>query len=247
MSFLKERGLQVVSLICILIAWEVLARAVDLGDSYPPPTTVLPVFVDLVKGGSAFGPLGSTLGRTIAGFVLGFAVGILYGVLTHVSRRFDQYSRGLFNIVQYSPTLVIIFLGLVILGRNFFTIAMIIGFCIFTEVGVYMRDAFRNFDDELLDMSKSYKVSFWRRVIDLYFPFLIPPMLATARIGFTLAWKIGFLCEVFGLPKGLGWEVRSSYMVYDMPLLLAWLTVFIIALLLIEQVIRTTERVVVKW
>ena len=247
MVLLKERSYQVLSLVFIVVAWEVMARLVGLGDTYPPPSRVAPDFVDLLRDGDAFGPLFSTLQRTFAGFAVAFAVGIAYGILTHVSPRFDDYSRGLFNISMFSPTLIVIFVGLVMIGRTFTAVVVIVALCIFAEIGTYMRDAFRNFDGDMVSMSNSYKVGTRQRVTQMYLPFLIPPMLATSRIGFTLAWKITFLCEVFGFPEGLGWEVRSSYRVYDMPMLLAWLTVFIVTLLLIEQLIRSAERAVVKW
>lgn len=247
MNIFKERSLQALSLVVVLVVWEVAARAVALGDTYPPPTQVAPDLFELVRDGDVWGPLFSTLGRTAAGFAVAFVIGIAYGILVYVSPRFDDYTRGLFNISMFSPTLILIFLGLIMIGRTFFAVVVIVAIAIFAEIGTYMRDAFRNFDDETLSMSNSYKVGIRQRVTDMYLPFLIPSMLATSRIGFTLAWKIAFLCEVFGFPEGLGWEVRASYQVYDMPMLLAWLTVFIVTLLIIEQLIRATERAVVRW
>lgn len=247
MDLFKERSFQLLSLVFITVAWEVAARAVGMGDTYPPPSRVAPEVLDLVSSGDLWGPLLGTLQRTTTGFAVAFAIGIAYGILTYVSPRFDEYTRGLFNISMFAPTLIVIFVGLVMIGRTFFAVVVIVALCIFAEIGTYMRDAFRNFDHELVAMSDSYKVTTKQRVRETYLPFLIPPMLATARIGFTLAWKITFLCEVFGFPEGLGWEVRSSYRVYDMPMLLAWLTVFIVTILLVEQVIRSFERAVVKW
>ncbi len=247
MLLFKERSFQVLSLVFIVVAWEIAARLVGLGDTYPPPSRVAPDFLELFTDGDVWGPLSSTLQRTVSGFAVAFAIGIAYGILTHVSPRFDDYSRGLFNISMFAPTLIVIFVGLVMIGRNFIAVVIIVALCIFAEIGTYMRDAFRNFDADMVSMSKSYKVATRQRVREMYLPFLIPPMLATSRIGFTLAWKITFLCEVFGFPEGVGWEVRSSYRIYDMPLLLAWLTVFIVTLLLIEQLIRSIERAVVKW
>lgn len=247
MVLFKERSIQLLSLLFILIAWEIMARLVGLGDTYPPPTRVAPDFFELFADGDVWEPLLGTLQRTASGFAVAFAIGIAYGILTYASPRFDDYTRGLFNISMFAPTLIVIFVGLVMIGRTFFAVVVIVALCIFAEIGTYMRDAFRNFDDEILAMSDSYKVGTKQRVREMYLPFLIPPMLATSRIGFTLAWKITFLCEVFGFPEGIGWEVRSSYQIYEMPTLLAWLTVFIVTLLLIEQLIRTIERAVVKW
>jgi NitT/TauT family transport system permease protein len=72
-------------------------------------------------------------------------------------------------------------------------------------------------------------------------------MLAAGRIGFTLAWKVAFLSEIFGFPNGLGWQVRSSYQIYNVSALLGWLMLFILTLLAAEQLTRLVERRIVKW
>ena len=223
-----------------------MARVLD-SSGFPPASQVVVVFGEIIGDGSAFGPLGSTLFRTVLGFLLGFSVGVAYGIFVFLSRVFDQLSRGLFQIAMFTPTLILIFLSLIMLGRNNLTVILLIGFAISTDVGVYIRDALKDFDPGLVHMAKSYKVTLGERIKGAYLPFLIPPMLAAARIGFTLAWKVAFLSEVFGFPEGLGWQVRTSYSIYDMTSLLAWLTVFVVTLLIVEQVIRQIERAVVKW
>lgn len=243
----NEHGLQILSILLALAAWEVTARNSGLGDTYPPASRVAPVLFEFITSGEAFGPLFSTLLRTAFGFALGFAVGVLYGILTYVFPKFGEYSRGIFTIMLFTPTLIVIFLGLIMLGRTNLSVVLITAFAISTEVGVYMRDAFGSFDREIGSMSRSYHVRLRSLIKDVYLPFLVPPMLATARIGFTLAWKVTFLAEVFGFSGGLGWNLRLSYRVFDMPSLLAWLMLFIFVLLLIEQAIRLAERRLVKW
>lgn len=242
----KERALQASSLVALVAVWQLLSRTLDIS-ALPPPTQVAVVLYDLVADGSAFGPLASTLRRTALGFLLGFSAGVLYGILVYVSPRFQEVSRGLFNVVMFTPTLVIIFLGLIMLGRYDRTVVLLVGFVISTNVGTYMRDALRDFDQDLVAMATSYKATLRQRVRAMYLPYLIPPMLAAGRIGFSLAWKAALLCEVFGFPEGLGWELRESYQIYDMPTLLAWLSLFIITLLVVEQLTRFAERSVVKW
>lgn len=247
MANLKERSLQILSLVVAVVLWEILARVVDLSSAIPSPLLVFEALWEMVASGNAWGPLGATITRTILGFLLGFVAGVAYGVTVYAKPIIGDYSRGIFNAAMFAPTLIIIFLGLVMFGLSNFTVVLIVGFVISTDVGVYMRDAFRNFDEELAAMASSYKAGIGQRVREVYVPFLIPPMLAAGRIGFSLAWKVAFLCEVFGFPNGLGWEVRASYRIYDMTGLLAWLLVFIITLLLVEQVIRASERALVKW
>ncbi|HLU52579.1 MAG TPA: ABC transporter permease subunit [Acidimicrobiia bacterium] len=247
MVALKERSLQLLSLVVAVLIWEIVARAVDLSSAIPSPLVVFESLWNLVTSGKAWGPLTATIARTLMGFLLGFVAGVAYGVTVYAKPIVGDYSRGIFNTAMFAPTLIIIFLGLVMFGLSNLTVVLIVGFVISTDVGVYMRDAFQNFDEELAAMARSYKAKFIQRVRDVYFPFLVPPMLAAGRIGFSLAWKVAFLCEVFGFPNGLGWEVRASYRIYDMTGLLAWLLVFIITLLVVEQVIRASEKALVRW
>lgn len=247
MEALKERGLQVLSLGLLLLAWLSLATVLDT-EALPPPDLVAGVFWELVRNGEAFAPLFSTLQSTALGFAVGFMGGIAYGVLVHIFRRLGEILNGLFNVMLFMPTLILIFLGLVMFGHdNRLTVVLVIGFVVFPNVAVYVRDALGDVDDGVLAMARSYKVDTRQMVKDVYVPYLIPTMLGSGRIAFSLAWKVAFLTEVFGYPEGLGWRVRSAYTIYDMGTLIAWLSVFIVAILLIEQLTRMVERAVVRW
>ena len=247
MELLKERSLQLLSVVALVIVWQIAATIID-SSALPPPGTVAVEFWQLVEGGDALAPLYSSLLSTVLGFVLGFLLGFVYGILANLSPRFEMMSSGLFNIALFTPTLIVIFLGLIMLGHdNRLTVVLVVGFSIFTTVGTYIRDALRELDAEIVAMATSFKVGLLQRLKDIYIPHLIPPMLGAGRIAFSMAWKVAFLAEVFGFPEGLGWNVRSAYTVYDMPRLLAWLSVFVVAILIVEQLTRMLERAVVKW
>ena len=247
MELLKERSLQLLSVISLVVLWQLTAMIVD-SSALPPPLVVAGELWTLVEEGEAFAPLYSSLLSTVLGFVLGFLAGFLYGVVANLSPWFEAMSSGLFNVALFTPTLIVIFLGLIMLGHdNRLTVVLVVAFSIFTTVGTYIRDALRELDAEIIAMAASFKVTLPQRLKDVYVPHLIPPMLGAGRIAFSMAWKVAFLAEVFGYPEGLGWRVRSAYTIYDMPGLLAWLSVFVIAILLVEQLTRMLERAVVKW
>jgi ABC-type nitrate/sulfonate/bicarbonate transport system permease component len=96
-------------------------------------------------------------------------------------------------------------------------------------------------------MARSFHVTSVQRVRDLYVPYLTPPLLSSSRIALNSSWKVVLLCEVFGFPGGLGFNIRNAYGAYNITLLLAWVVLFVVTLLVIEQVIRLCERVVVRW
>lgn len=243
---MRERLVQLLSIVGLIGAYTLASTFVSPG-VLPSPGEILAHLTRLVGTGDFLGPLAESLTRTAIGFVVGFVAGVAYGIAVAKTRWLRRSTSLLFNIVLFAPTLVIIFLALVMLGPNFTTIALIVGVVVAPNVAVYMRDVMRDIDPDLLSMADSFKVSTRRRVQDIYLPYLVPPMLAAARVGFSMSWKVVMLSEVFGFPGGLGFEIRISYTAYNLALLLAWLSIFVVALLLIEQLIRSTERAIVKW
>ena len=243
---LHDRSVQVLSLVALLVAWGLLSLA--LGSKVlPSPTKVAPQVGDLLKSGDFLGPLLESLQRTVIGFVVGFVGGVAVGIAAGKARWFAFTSSPLLNVVLFAPTLVVIFLGIAILGTEITAIALITGIVVGPNVAIYMRDVMRDLDPDLLSMADSFRVSTIQRVRDVYLPYLVRPMLAATRIGFSMSWKVVMLAEVFGFSGGLGFQIRINYTVFNLTALLAWLTIFVLALLVIEQLIRVLEKAVVKW
>lgn len=252
----RDRAAQLGSLLALIVVWGVISAAVEVlrvvqersgGNLLPSPIDVAPALAQLVTSGQFAGPLWESLTRTAIGFAVGFLSGMAIGIATAKAQWFSISTAPLLNVVLFAPTLVIIYLGIVMLGAKIITIAVITGLVVGPNVAIYMRDVMRDFDPELVDMADSFRVRSAQRVRDMYLPYLVPPMLASARIGFSMSWKVVMLSEVFGMPGGLGFQIRSNYTIFNLTMLMAWLAIFVLALLIIEQLIRYTEHAVVKW
>lgn len=242
----KERAWQGLSLVILVVAWEALSFSVGRG-LLPGPYLVAIRLRELVVTGQFADPLSVSLYRVVFGFLLGFAIALAFGITAGRSRLFNRLGSTVTLIVLFAPTLVLILAGVLVLGLNDLTAILLAGLIVFPPLGIYFRDVMRGVDQEILAMADSFRVRVGDRVRGIYLPHLVPPMLAGARAGFAHAWKIVFLTEAFGLPSGLGFQVLRSYGVFDLEGLIAWLTIFVIVMLLVEQVVRLIERAVVKW
>lgn len=237
---------QLASIVVVIVVWTIVSRAVGT-DSLPGPALVVPDFWDLVSSGQFAGPLGVSLVRVAIGFALGFAVAMIYGIAAGRSAKVQYALKWIFLALLFEPTLVVIFLGILIIGPNNFAAVLIVAIMVFPAVGVYIRDVLSSFDEELMSMADAYHVSLRRRVVDVYIPYLAPPILTGARIGFSHAWKVVVLVEVFGVTGGIGFMIRQYFRVFNLPMMVAWLLIFILVLLGLEQVIRALERRAVRW
>jgi len=249
-NLLRDRGVQLLSLLFLLTFWGLFSLAIGTFGGHsivPGPIDVAPRFARLIATGEFLGPLAETLSRTAVGFLVAFVTGLTVGIASAKVPSFKMITGPSMNVLLFAPTLVLIYLGTSMIGIGYTTIAVIAGLVVGPNVSIYMRDVMADFDPELASMADSYRVPTRQRIFEVYIPYLIPPILAASRIAFSQSWKVVMLTEVFGMPKGLGYEIRSSYYIFDLPRMMAFLLVFIIALLLIEQLIRIAEHRIVKW
>ena len=244
---MKDRATQLASIVLLVAVWALLARSVGGGGVVPGPADVVPDLMRIIPSGDFLVPLATTLSRTASGFSVAFLGGIAFGLVSAKSTLFRRSTAAIFGALLFAPALAIIFLGIAMLGTNTASITLITGLVVGPSVAIYMRDVLHDLDPGLLALADSYKVGVAQRVRDVYLPYLIPPMLGTSRIAFSMSWKIVMISEVFGFPGGLGFQIRIQYGIYNLSLLIAWLIVFVATLLVIEQLIRLTERLVVRW
>lgn len=246
-SLARQRLMDVLSIALIVALWTLLAALVGTA-AIPFPTAVVAEIAPLLTSGAFVEPLLGSFARTMLGFIGAMVLGLAYGIAAARSDRFNRWTSGLFNVALFAPTLIVVFVGLLILGvDSWWSVVLVTVLTTFPGAGVYMRDVLAAIDDEMLVMARSYKVTGPRLVRDVYLPYLTPPLLSTSRLTLNTAWKVVVLAEVFGFPSGLGFEIRINYSSFNVPKLLAWLVVFIVALLAVEQVMRLLERRLVRW
>jgi len=246
MAAIKERGLQLLSLVLLVLAWGVTSLIVG-PHIIPPPTDVFPVAWEMVASGAFAEPLFASLFRLLLGFILALSLGTAVGIASAQLLRLGTAAAAMLTIIMSTPSLVIIFVAMIMLGQTDLTIVLVAGLIVFPFVAVPMRDAMKEIDRDILSMADSFKVSTLRKIVDVYIPYLIPPILAASRIGFSLAWKMVVLSEVFGFASGIGWRISLAYFQYDLKALIAWMIIFVVIILFVEQTIRISERRVVKW
>ncbi|CAM5217371.1 NitT/TauT family transport system permease protein OS=Castellaniella defragrans OX=75697 GN=HNR28_002747 PE=3 SV=1 [Castellaniella defragrans] len=157
------------------------------------------------------GPLGpplahaqSTVFRLLAAWVAAFVLGTLLGVAAGRFRWFFDFSRSLVWIVMAIPSVVWVFIFLIIFGiSNIVPIAALV-LLLGAPVFIGSAEGVRSVSRDLIEMSDSYKVGPWQKLVDLYLPSIAPYMVSNARVSFSLGIKIVIIAEVIGLPTGVG-------------------------------------------
>jgi NitT/TauT family transport system permease protein len=118
----------------------------------------------------------------------------------------------------------------------------------FALVTVNLAEGIRALPKDLIDMSRAFGVTTSRRQRDIVIPFLAPFFFTALRFGFSIAWKVTLLTEVFSANEGIGFEMRIAYTLFRMNELFTWaLTFLAFALILEKLVLQRYENKFFRW
>ena len=226
----------VISVILLLTFWQLLANSLQL-PALPPATKVFQQLAVAIQNGQLPYHLGITLARLSVSFSLSMVIGILIGIglgrhhkLNHF---FDQWLLILLNI----PALVTIILCYLWFGLTETAAILAVVINKVPNVVVTIREGTRALDQRLLEMAQSYRLSSWKTYRYVIWPQLFPYLMAAARTGLALIWKIILVVELLGCSNGMGYQLHLFFQLFDVTNILAYTIAFIIVIQLIEMLI----------
>lgn len=235
------------SLPLLLVLWQVLAM-VFAHRLFPTPMMVAGEIWALASEGRLLSDLMRTLARAMAAFalamVLGTALGILLGRQAWADRLFSSWLVVGLNL----PAIVVAIVLYIWLGLT--ETALIAGVMInkVPLVIVTIREGVRSFAAEYEELGLALRLGFRRRLATIYWPQLLPFVLAAGRTGLSLIWKIVLVFEVLGSDGGVGYRVSIMFQFFDVTGILAYTVSFILVVLLFEYgVLRPLEGRARAW
>ncbi len=238
---------RVLSLIILLVGWQVLAWVLH-SRSLPPPTAVLGTFSEQLVSGELPQHLGATLARMLASFSLAMLIGISLGLLMGSRARWNAWLDSLLILSLNIPALVTIILCYIWLGLGETAAVVAVALNKIPMVVVTLREGARAIDNELMQVAKVYQLSPWQTLHKVYLPQLYPYLFAAARNGLALIWKIVLVVELLGRSNGVGFQLGNYFHFFDIKGILAYTFAFAALILALEALaLRPLERKLNQW
>ena len=213
----------------------------------PGPSEVVATFFEIWGEGTMPAAFQATLTRIAVGFGLSFLIGAMIGILMQ-SKWFEGFFKDAVLISLSAPGLIWVLITAIIFGNRPLgpTIAIIL--TTFALVTVNVSEGIRALPKDLIDMAKSFQVSVFKRNRQIVIPHLAPYLFTGLRFGFSIAWKVTVLTEVFSSSAGIGFEMRISAVLFDMSEFLTWILAFFFFALFLEKVVlEAIERRYFRW
>jgi len=239
--------LRTLSWCVLLIVWQLASMAANT-DTLPSPAQVFHrLWVDTASGELPY-HLAVTLLRVAVSFALAMLIGVSLGIVMGRCPRVDMASDGMVLLALNTPALIVIILCYVWLGLT--EVAAILAVVInkVPMVTITVREGARAVDRQLLEVAEAYRLPLPRVVRRIYLPQLLPYVIAAARSGLSLIWKIVLVVELLGRSSGMGFKLATFFQFFDVTSILAYTLAFVAVVLVVEGLLmRPLDRYAARW
>lgn len=231
----------------LLVIWQVLAMIFP-NRLFPTPVAVAVELWDLAFHGKLIADLGKTLYRALVAFVVAMAIGTAVGIALGRVRWADRLFSSWVVVGLNLPAIVIAIALYIWLGLTETALIIAVVLNKVPLVVVNIREGVRSFSRDYDELAAAFRMPLGRRLRLIFVPQLMPFVLAAARTGLSLIWKIVLVFEVLGSDGGVGFRVSVFFQFFDITGLMAYTVAFILVVLAFEYlVMRPIERRVLRW
>ncbi len=215
---------------------------------FPTPVAVAHELFLLATQGPLLPDLGKTLLRATSAFVIAMILGTVLGIILGRRRWLDRLFSGWLLVGLNLPAIVVAIVFYIWLGLTELALITAVVINKVPLVITTIREGVRSFSADYDELATALRLSPMRRLRLITVPQLMPFILAAARTGLSLIWKIVLVFEVLGSDGGVGYRVSIQFQFFDITGILAYTTAFILVVLAFEYgLLRPLERKVLQW
>ena len=241
-------ALRIFSFVLLLCVWSLATLADPSGQVLPAPWVVLDTMWYHLNEEGLLYHLSVTLWRVAAAFFGAMVIGVALGILMGARRRADIILDGWHILFLNMPALVLIILCYVWFGLTEVAAIVAVALNKIPNVVVTVREGTRAVDRELLDVARVFRVDRRTTFLRFFLPQLYPSIMAAARGGIALIWKIVLVVELLGRSNGVGFKLHEFFQLFDIAAVLAYTLAFVVVMMAVEYgVMAPLERRCTRW
>jgi NitT/TauT family transport system permease protein len=234
------------SLAAFLALWFVVSR--NAGPLLPSPSQVASFLWREAADGELARQMGATLARVLAAFMLAMILGTVGGYAMGRSARANALADPWLVILLNLPLLVIVILAYIWIGLNDTAAVLAVALAKAPTVIVTVREGTRALDPGLDEMTRVFRLPFWRRMRGVILPQLAPYLAAAGRSGLSITWKIVLVVELLGRPNGVGFALNLAFQNFNVTAIIGYGLAFALVMLLVESlVLHPLEQRANRW
>ncbi|HWR22436.1 MAG TPA: ABC transporter permease subunit [Feifaniaceae bacterium] len=225
-----------------LLVWQFASMAVHSALLLPSPLETLDSLLRLMRAAAFWRSTLYSVLRILAGYLLAVAAGILLGVITAGSEPMDALFRPIRSVMKATPVATFALLMVLWLPEQLVPVfAAFIMVLPLTWTNV--QEGIRATDRDLLEMARLFRFGRLKTLRLVYFPSVLPGLLAACATGLGFAWKAGVAAEVIArTANSIGKNLVESKSYLEIPDMFAWTAVMVALSVLFERLLLVLFR-----
>lgn len=225
-----------------LAVWQAGAYLIGREIILPTPAAVFRRFFVLCQTAPFWKATALSLARIMSGYALGIFAGVLLGVGMYFVKPLRLMFSPFLTVVKSTPVASFILVAYFIITDTlipvFITFLMVL-----PMIASNVFTSLESTDKGLLEMTRTYRFSFSKRLKTLYIPTAFPQFVTQAMISLGLGWKAGIAAEVLCTPKNsIGKYLYDAKTYLETVDTFAYTLLVIIISLCLEKLLKTLTR-----
>ncbi len=242
-----DRIIKLASVVTLIGLWY-LGAALLPPSIMPAPHVVGRVLWHNVMGRAIWIDVAITMTRIVFAFAIAMSIALVLGFAMGLSksaeRFFDVWVVGGISL----PSLVVMLTVYMIVGLNDRAAVIAAALPVIPVLTINIWEGIKGVDQKLIDMAKAYHADRLRIIVSVVAPQIMPIMIASARFGLGLIWKMVLFVELLGRSDGVGYKIEYYYQMFNMSEVLAHALLFLLIMIFIEIILLgKLERYLFSW
>lgn len=246
----KRRRLrrQIVSLLVVIIAWELIGRyGTDSKIFFVPLSDVVVAARNLWAAGELQVHIATSFAELGYGMALATVVGIAFGIVIAISQTIREYVDPYISALYATPLiaigpLLILWFGLGI-GSKIAIVFLISVFPVLINTSVGIRQA----DSALIEVAHSFGARRLQVIVKVLVPSAVPFVIAGIRLAVGRGIVGVVVGELFGSQAGLGHLILISGQTFDVASLFVGILLLAAAGVGLTALVQSVEGRIAKW
>lgn len=240
-------GPQVLFFVLLVSSWEIMARMLQ-SPLVPSSVPIAQELVAISKSGFAFLEIGVTFVRMTLGFLLALLVALPVGIASAVYKPAERFFEPGIILGLTVPGLVWALLCVIWFGVSLVSPVVAVALGVLPSIVISVQHGVRSLGLELNQMIKVFRLPHATILRKVWVPLLYSFVISGCRVGFSIAWKVIVLVEIFGMSNGVGYQLNAKFSTQNVEGVIAWTIAFWLTMLLIEHgVFRPLEAHANRW
>lgn len=200
----------------------------------PTPLEVASAFVEAVTSVEFYADLAVTLRRVVLAWIGALAIAVVLGISMGRSWLVEAIAHPWVFVSLALPGPLVVLFSILALGLGELTTMVALLVVVTPFVVTFVYDGTRALDSRLDEMSVVYRLTDRDRIRHVVLPQMAPALMAGARFGFAMSWKLVVLVEALSSNVGIGERIQFFFVFNQPARVIAWTLTFTVVMVIVE-------------